>query len=281
MNTSPLEDRLSRTFDAIASEIQAGPEDAPFADISLRRGRRPSRSVRNRVVLATGLIGGLALAGTGLAAAAGTFNSRADHAFRQDSANAPLSPPSDLPAPFKRGTSPSTSTTQPFDPNKETLEATSPGPDGTSVGVWTYQSSPTSECVAIVESAIGDATAPGKSGTGTAGGCSGSLTPSGTQPQTGTSSASYHEDSGVWRSSSGTLYQLAAGNAPVESTEVVMTLADGTTVSASVTNGWYVLAIPYSEWAPGYSGVFYGHSGAQIPGTVTGGGSTPPTSAGQ
>jgi hypothetical protein len=277
MNTSPLEDRLTRTFDAIASEIQPGPEDSPLADISLPRGRRPRRSVRNRVVLATGLIGGLALAGTGLAAAAGTFNSRADHAFRQDGANAPLPLPPDLPAPFTRGTSPSASTTQPFDSSKETLEATSPGPDGTSVSAWTYQSSPTSECVAIVESAVGNATAPGKTGTGTAGGCSGSSP----QPRTGGPGVIFGEFAGVWRSSSGTLYQLVAGNAPAGSNEVVLALADGTNVNASVTNGWYALAIPYSEWQPGYSGVFYGPSGAQVPGTVMGGGTLPLPSAGQ
>jgi hypothetical protein len=64
---------------------------------------------------------------------------------------------------------------------------------------------------------------------------------------------------------------LAAGNAPAGASKVVFDLADGTTVSPAVSNGWFVVALPYSEWMGGYTGVFYNSAGRQLPGKAYGG----------
>ena len=64
---------------------------------------------------------------------------------------------------------------------------------------------------------------------------------------------------------------LAAGNAPTGASKVTLNLADGTSVSPAVSNGWFVVALPYSQWMGGYTGVFYNAAGQQLPGKAYGG----------
>jgi hypothetical protein len=262
-----VEDLLAKTFSAVAATVPSTPptewsevratgsstaihDDVASPDAPARR--RKSRGW----ILPISLVTGLAGVGAAAAAATGVFSSRADHVFRGLYSE---------PAPAAFGRLPS------FNPAKEKLEVTDPGPEGTKISVWTYQES-TIQCVAIVESERGKPLSSGK-GAGTPGGCSGGVPNPGRRTSTTTVPApdrTYGGDGGTWRSDAGTLYFLVGSSAPADASRVVLTFSGGTVMSAAVQNGWFAVGFPYRLVSESYSGVFYGPSGHLIPGRAIG-----------
>ena len=270
MSTDLQVERLvTRTFSALADEVpslppltwsatkhtrQTGPEMSGTVTpitAKTRRGATPW-------LLSLGLV--LGATGAGAAAAAGVFSSQADHQFRQAYS---------IPLPPAFGRIPA------FNPHKEALEVTDPGPNGTTISVWTYPESPTIQCVAIVESERGEDTFPGK-GPGNAGGCSGGLpSPGGaaTTPPPSTvppQDRTYGGDGGIWRSNTGVLYWLVGSTAPSGATRVVLSFSNGSTQSVAIRHGWFAVGYPDSGIPASYTGVFYGSSGQVIPGKAMG-----------
>ena len=210
------------------------------------------------MLISIGVVAGLAGAGTAAAAATGVFDKRATKVFRQFAS---------LPAPATWGQLPG------FDPKKEVYELTNPGPDGTTVSLWTYAETADFGCVAIVESRLGEPTFPGKPATGVSGGCSGSL-PEGSAPSTttpSTATTTYGAYGGVWRSPTGDLDYLLGGSTPPDAARLELTYSDGTSQAVRAHNGWFVTVLPYDLMAGGYTGAFYDSSGRQLPGTESSG----------
>jgi hypothetical protein len=154
-----------------------------------------------------------------------------------------------------------------FNPKKEKLEVVDPGPEGTTISVWTYPETSSILCIAGVESKPGKRTSPGKPAAKVSvGGCSGSGSgsqPSGTVPPP--QDRKYGADGGIWRGYSGQLFFVRAGNAPAGAKSLVVTLSNGKKITAAVRNGWYAFATTY-KLAFGLSGTFYLSNGTAIPG---------------
>jgi len=255
-------DVLSRTFTILSDDV---PDLPPMTwsdtkEMQARRSPSPIQRVvataraHKRWTLSIALVAGVAGAGAG-AAASGVFSSQANKSFRQD-----YSRP--LPAAF--GQIPA------FDPSKEKLEVVDPGPEGTTISVWTYPESSSILCVAGVESKAGKATFPGKPGRAVAaGGCSGGPSGPSKSASSAPSDQSYGTDGGIWRAYSGQLFFVLAGRAPSGASSVRLKLSNGAIRTALVKNQWYAIALPYNT-AFGFTGTFYGPDGAAVPGVTSG-----------
>jgi hypothetical protein len=271
MSSEPvLERRLTRVFVTLAEAVPDTPATT-WAEAKFDRSHRRSvmsevsakqsilRRRSGRTLLSIGIAIGLAGVGTGIAAATGVFdNQGATKVFREFAS---------IPAPASWGYLPA------FNAKKERLQVTSPGPDGTTVSLWTYQETPTMSCTAIVESNPGEPLFPGKPETGTAGGCSGSP-PNAKAPAVlppPPQNRSYGADAGLWRSPKGILYYLVGGPTPAGSAHLELHLANGTTDSIPTRNGWFVAVIGSDLWDRGYIGIFLNGEGQQMPGTEAGG----------
>jgi len=192
------------------------------------------------------------------AAASGVFSSQADRAFRTQYA---------IPLPAAFGQIPA------FNPAKERLEVTDPGPERTTLSVWTYAESADIFCAAVVESNPGKPTFPGKPPEPVpAGGCTGHLPgasegqaqapPTGTPPH-------YERFGGFWRGPSGTAYWIVTGSAPNGATRVEFHPAGEAIQSANVRNGWYAFGVPYGQNF-GTTGTFYSSSGSPLASGIVG-----------
>ena len=207
-------------------------------------------------MLSVGIAVGLVGAGTAAAAATGVFDNRATKVFQGFAS---------IPVPASWGYLPG------FNPKKEVLEVTNPGPEGTKVSLWNYQETADLSCTAIVESSVGQPTFPGKKGTGTAGGCSGSIPTGPTTPATALPPPSpqdriYGADAGIWRSPKGDLYYLVGGPTPPSAAHLQLTFSNGSSTSIRVHNGFFVTVIAKNLWDGGYSGAFFAGDGQQLPG---------------
>jgi hypothetical protein len=256
-------DLLTQTFSVMAEDVPNHPP-LSWVDAKAQRSVRSTSTLQRLTSVARrhrGWTFSLALlvgvGGAGAAAAAsGAFSSPASHTFKQD-----LS----IPVPAAFGQLPA------FNPAKERLEVVDPGPEGTTISVYTYPESSSILCIAAVESKAGKATFPGKPAEKVpVGGCSGGL---GNSPPPGTvpppMDRTYGANGGIWRAPSGELYFVRAGNSPSGATSVELKLSDGTVRSASIRNGWFAIALPYNL-AFGFTGTFYGSHGAVVPGIEKG-----------
>jgi hypothetical protein len=261
-----IEERLTRTFSTLAGSIPARPpinwsEAKEVHSGASRRSHMASitsitRRKSTKWALSIVLVAGLA--GTGAAAASGVFNSKANEVLHQLYS---------VPVPASWGRLPA------FNPKKEKLAVTDPGPEGTTISVWTYAAPYGWQCLAVVDSKQGEPTFPGKR-TGEGGGCSGSIPGKGPPSPTPTlppgQEQVYGTTSGLWRSPTGKLYYLVGGSAPATATKVVLTFADGSTRSIRVQDKWFGTGISQNLWSRGWSGKFYGPSGEMLPGSVQG-----------
>lgn len=261
-NESVLEQRIVGTFAALAEFVPDVPA-MTWADAKLLRSHGESdppvkrsrwRGKSGRSLLSIGIAVGLAGAGTAAAAASGVFDSRATKVFQGFAS---------VPEPAAWGYLPG------FNPKKEVEEITNPGPEGTTVSLWNYQETPDLSCQAIIESSAGQQLFPGKKGTGTSGGCSGSI-PNGATPTSPLppppppQDRVYGADAGLWRSPKGNLYYLVGGQTPPDATRLQITFSDGNIATIRVHNGWFVTAIPKDRWDGGYTGLFFGANSQQI-----------------
>jgi hypothetical protein len=266
-DSSVIERQLAGTFAALAESVPEAPS-MTWADAKRLRAQisldspelpaRPSifRGKSGRTLLSIGIVLSLAGAGTAAAAASGAFDGRATRVFQGFAS---------IPAPASWGYLPG------FDSKKEMLEITNAGPEGTTVSLWSYQETQDLICEAIVESNPGQATFPGKPGTGVAGGCSGSIPSSSTTlpsptPPPPTNNQTYGADAGIWRSPKGALYYLVGGPTPPGATRLRLTFPDGSSETVRAKNGWFATVISQVRFAGGYTGVFFGSDGKQIPG---------------
>jgi len=265
MTEQAVIDRLARTFATVAAEVPSTPPTAWVTVRDIKPIPEPAglerlwNGIRRHKVWTLSLAFVIGAGGAGLAAAAsGVFSSQADKAFRTQYA---------IPLPAAFGQIPA------FNPAKERLEVTDPGPEHTTLSVWTYAESADIFCVAVVESNPGKPTFPGKPPERVpAGGCTGHLpgtsegqgqaTPSGTTPH-------YGRFGGIWRGSSGTAYWIVAGSAPNGAIRVVLHLPSGSQQSAEVHNGWYAFGVPYGQNF-GITGTFYSSSGSALAGGIVG-----------
>ena len=255
-------DLLTRTFSTLSDDVPVVPP-LRWAESKAMHHRR-SRSPLQRLIagarrhrgwtFSIALVAGVAGAGAG-AAASGVFSSQANSSFRQDYS---------LPLPAAFGRIPA------FDPAKEKLEVVDPGPEGTTISVWTYAESPAILCIAGVESKAGKATFPGKPAEKVpVGGCSGGpdgapLTGPGGQPAVPTFGA----DGGIWRAPSGQLFRILAGQAPSGASSVTLVLSNATETHAVVKNRWYAIGLPYSV-AFGFTGSFQNADGENVAGVTS------------
>jgi hypothetical protein len=262
-----IEERLTTALLAVADRVPIAPP-ASWAEAKALRSYPTAQSEptsptmpfyrkrSGRVLISIGIVAGLAGAGTAAAAATGAFSKQATKVFRQFAS---------IPEPASWGRLPG------FDPRKEVLELTNPGPEGTTVSMWTYPVTADFECVAIVESKVGKATFPGKPGTGVSGGCGGGQ-PGGKPPLTTApplTDPTLGAYAGIWRSPAGNLYYLTGGTTPLGASRLELTYSNGTSQSIRTRNGWFVTVVPYSLWVGGFTGVFYDSSGKKLPGTET------------
>lgn len=132
---------------------------------------------------------GVAVAGGGIAAASGAFSGQAAHALRQlgsedgpgqQAAKALGAEQAAAAAAGKPLPSapPASSTTLPPLPDldQKVFRVTDPGPEGTTISVWSERTGAETGCLAAVESATGQSADPGsKPPTPTGGGCSGGV----------------------------------------------------------------------------------------------------------
>jgi hypothetical protein len=256
-------DLLTRAFSTVADQVPHTPP-LTWIDTKAVRATKPS-SLGGKVTsavrrhrgwtLSIALLAGVGGASAG-AAASGVFSSPANHTFKQDYS-------SPLPAAF--GQVPA------FNPRKEKLEVVDPGPENTTISVWTYAESSSILCVAGVESKPGERSNPGKPAAKVpVGGCSGGGTgsvPSDTVPPP--KDPTYGADGGVWRGYTGQMFFIRAGMAPSGASSVVVTLSNGKKITADVRNGWYAFATTYNL-SFGLTGTFYRPNGAAIPGHLAG-----------
>ncbi len=160
-------------------------------------------------------------------------------------------------------TVPSTPTTAPAsaDLDQEIFRVTDPGPEGTTISVWSERTAPQSGCLASVESATGKSADPGaKPPTPDGGGCSGGV--GGTQAWEST--LVYGGDGHIWVSPGGSTYMIVCGEQSAKATRVVFTLNDGTTYQARAVGGFFALGIPYNDFMSGGTQTTYNATGSVI-----------------
>jgi hypothetical protein len=213
-----------------------------------RWSRRP-RSLTAIVVAGVIAAGGV---GTGIAAAAGAFSPTptAQNALEQLSKNA---------ARDVAGVQPVGPRTAPG-PTTEHFLVTDPGPEGTTITVWSSSPTPGMSCFVAEVSEVGESTFPGKPPNPDGGGCGGA-------PNAGASASATQLTGGggsIWRSSSGVLYMIESSATVPSTARVVITFADGTTITPAVGNGWFAFGVPYDEWAAGFTQTEYSDSGTAL-----------------
>jgi hypothetical protein len=238
---------IRRYFDAAPEPSEAArqrvaarvtPLWAPPAQPSESTGRGP-RSARRpwhrpwRVVTAVGLAVAAGSAGAGIAAATGAFNSQAHSAF----ARAANTHSAEL---GHAGTQPTaTPPTTTADPSpragSERIQITTPGPDGSILQlVTTPERGRAGTCYVVTTTNPGAATAPGKP----------PYTPG---AQCIASNALHHDgdvSGALWVSRTGARYMITVGRAQGAAT-IEIVARHVANIDAKVTNGWYVVAVPY------------------------------------
>lgn len=232
---------------------------------------RRRRLGRPGMVISVGI--GVAVAGgASIAAASGAFSAPAAHALRQltrDGEQAQQAIRSlraeqagaagQVPTPPVAST-PSTTLPSPPDLGQMLFRVTDPGPEGTTIGVWTERTGAETGCLVTVESATGQSADPGyKPPTPTGGGCSGG---GGGLPAT--VAYTYGMNSHIWVSPSGSRYMITGGELSATATRVVFALGNGVTRTAHAADGFFALGIPYDDYMSGGRVTAYNSSGAVL-----------------
>jgi hypothetical protein len=182
---------------------------------------------------------GVAVAGgAGIATASGAFSGPAAHALqrlasedgpgqqaaetlRAQQAQAAAAATGQRPAP-PASPSPSTTLPPPPDLDQKVFRVTDPGPEGTTISVWSERTGAETGCFVSVESATGQSVDPGfKPPMPTGGGCGGGAG----SPASVT--YVYGMDSHIWVSPSGARYYITAGELSATATRVVFRFDDG------------------------------------------------------
>ncbi len=190
--------------------------------------------------IAIGTVVGLVALGSGIAAAAGAFSSPP--------------PVSEVWGPAHNLTQ-TANWTQPT----EVTHVVASGPGGTTLLVGS-SSGMHGTCEALAAKRSGEAKAM-IVGFSCQGGVN-TLDPTATIPGT---TSTYSETTHGWTSATGTQYAMSFGQAPAGTASVAYGDASSTAlVTGTVSNGWYVIAVPASDLGQGKAVRFYSQSGAPL-----------------
>lgn len=231
---------------------------------------RRRRLGRRGVVVSVG-IGVTVAGGAGIAAASGAFSGPAVHALRQlASEGGPAQRAIRalrteqagagglVPAPLAPST-PSTTLPPPPDLGQPVFRVTDPGPEATTISVWSERTGAETGCVVTVESATGRSADPGyKPPTSTGGSCSGGVG----LPATAT--YTYGMGSHIWVSPSGSRYMITGGELSATATRMVFVLDDGVSFAANAAGGFFAIGIPYADYMSGGSVTAYSSNGSVL-----------------
>lgn len=268
MTESDLETRVASHLHMVADTIPAMPPCPFSAD---RERKAPSRHSRRwQLGTSLGLAAALTAGGAGIAAASGAFSGTASRTLQQLTsgqgsvkqtaaqlrAEAAAAAASGTAA--TRTPSVSSATTLPVPPDlgQEVFRVTDPGPEGTTISVWSERTGSESGCLATVESAAGQSADPGSKPPAPAGGaCNGGAGIPSSVAYT------YGMNSHIWVSPSGATYQIVAGELSDAATRVVFKFNDGTTLDATAVGGFFALGVPSDPYMGGGTVAAYSPSG--------------------
>jgi hypothetical protein len=269
MTESDLETRVSSHLRVVADTIPAMPP-CPFSADRTRKA--PSRHSRRwHLGTSLGLTAALTAGGAGIAAASGAFSGPASRTLQQLTsgqgsgsqaaarAAAAAAAASGMAATPSPSASSATTLPSPSDLGQEVFRVTNPGPEGTTISVWSERTGSESGCLATVESAAGQSADSGsKPPTPAGGSCNGGVGIPSSVAYT------YGMNSHIWVSPSGATYQIVAGELSEAATRVVFKFDDGTTLDATAVGGFFALGVPNDRYMGGGTVTAYSPSGTVL-----------------
>jgi hypothetical protein len=228
-----MPDRPSRSWEEAKTRLGDEIDEPPRSASGFR-----SRTSRLALIVGTGVVAAGAL-GAGIAAADGAFNQQANKVLHQVVAGVPVTNPGTSPSP----TGTANSLAPPPTPGQERLVLSTPGPEGSTLELWTYTLANGTVCHADVINAAGLPIAAGKPALPNDGACGGA--------------GGGH----IYRSASGALYWILANTVVPATSTVTMSFGDGTKVEPPVADDWMAVSLPYAEYASGFTQTEYDASG--------------------